>query len=128
MPAVWGDRVMNDPSRSLPAQESHVDLFAIDWLASRPGLRFVRQLALDDPLLVRPDGGPTQLAEGRATYMSVSEPHTNEECPHAVLSRVPVSGRPRDVHPIRWFFIRAWRTLTWDDWSWRFPPRRWEDE
>jgi hypothetical protein len=59
----------------------HVDLFHVDWWGSTR--TFDRRLALDDPLLVKPDGTPTQLAQGWASYYDVSEPHTMAECPHA---------------------------------------------
>jgi hypothetical protein len=59
--------------------EEHVDLFHIDWLAGTE--RFERRLPLGDPLLVTPEGKPTQLAGGWATYFRVSEPHSSDACP-----------------------------------------------
>jgi hypothetical protein len=62
------------------SDERHVDLFKVEPLsAAEP--RFLRRLALDDPMMRKHDGSPTQLAEGWATYGYVSEPHTMAECP-----------------------------------------------
>lgn len=62
---------------------THHDLYRIDWLAAGgPRLEFVRRIPTDDPLLVRPDGQPTQLAQGTATYMHAEGPHTTADCPH----------------------------------------------
>lgn len=61
--------------------ELHVDLYANDWFAAGgPSLRFLRRIAPDDPMLVKADGTPTQLAEGSATYVTASEPHTMADC------------------------------------------------
>lgn len=62
--------------------EQHVDLFAVNPLSSEPP-KFVRRLALDDPIMVTPAGQPTQVATGWAPYCEVSEPHTMAECPLA---------------------------------------------
>lgn len=61
---------------------SHVDLYHVDPLSTTEP-RFVKRLALDDPTLVKPDGSPTQLATGWATYAHASAPHTMDDCPHA---------------------------------------------
>lgn len=58
----------------------HVDLFRVDPFGAQP-MRFVRRLALDDPLLVDADGNTTQLQEGRATYYEINQPHTDHTCP-----------------------------------------------
>lgn len=57
----------------------HVDLFRDDPLTMTS--RFERRLPMDDPVLVRPGGGPTQVASGWATYYHVSAPHTLADCP-----------------------------------------------
>lgn len=62
------------------SDSQHVDLCRIDWLAREA--KFVRRLPLNDRLLVKANGEPTQLAEGSATYMEISEPHTMKECPY----------------------------------------------
>lgn len=68
--------------RSPSTQSSrHVDLIRVRALEGYE--TFLRRLPLDDSLLVKPDGSPTQLAQGWATYLRVSEPHTPEECPYA---------------------------------------------
>lgn len=72
--------------------EQHVDLFKVDPLSSAPP-RFLRRLALDDPMLVTANGKPTQLATGWATYTEVSAPHTMAECPH--VTEDPSSALPR---------------------------------
>lgn len=58
---------------SSPSDVQHVDL----W---HHGTGFVTRLPLDDPMLFNAMGGPSQLAEGSATYYSVSKPHTLAEC------------------------------------------------
>jgi hypothetical protein len=60
----------------------HVDLMKADPASS--GIpSFLRRLALDDPLMIRPDGQPTQMATGGTTYYDVSQPHTMGDCPFA---------------------------------------------
>jgi hypothetical protein len=68
-------------SQSRRSEIEHRDLFRSDPLAGR--YEFVKRLPLDEPLLVKPDGRPTQLAEGWVTYYEVSEAHTMADCPHA---------------------------------------------
>lgn len=58
----------------------HVDLYRLDWQNLRRV--HIKRLPVDDPLLVKPDGTPTQIAIGWATYYEVSEPHTLADCPH----------------------------------------------
>jgi hypothetical protein len=62
--------------------ELHVDLYYANPLVSADG-GFRRRVALDDPIMMKPDGKPTQLAMGWATYYYVSEPHTMADCPEA---------------------------------------------
>lgn len=59
----------------------HVDVFKTDPL-SGDGPKFLKRVGLDDPVMVTPDGKPTQVAIGWASYVCVSEPHTMEDCPY----------------------------------------------
>jgi hypothetical protein len=74
------DFVANSDSRR-SSVEQHVDLFRLDFHAVERV--FVERLPLDSPRLVTPEGKPTQLAIGFATYFEVSDPHTMEDCAYA---------------------------------------------
>jgi hypothetical protein len=69
------------------SDERHVDLFKVEPLsAAEP--RFLRRLALDDPMMRKHDGSPTQLAEGWATgrgsksYTALSAPSASTRGVH----------------------------------------------